>query len=130
MAIKTLIIAETRICDSLLVVLRSMSEVASVDTAEEIELGLMMSRENQPALVFLDANLGKQKTAERIQQMRNENPNARLIALIDSMEQRRQVLEAGASEVLVKGFSMAQLSELIRRLQEEHLANSSMHHKT
>ncbi|NPV87220.1 MAG: response regulator [Anaerolineae bacterium] len=129
MAIKTLIIAETRICDSLLVVLHSMSEIASVDTAEEIELGLMMSRENQPALVFLDAGLAKQKTTELIQQMKNENPSARLIALIDSIEQRRQVLEAGASEVLIKGFSMAQLSELIRRLQEEHLENASLRQK-
>jgi DNA-binding NarL/FixJ family response regulator len=116
MPVHTLIVAGSPLREFLVVVLNSMPGISGVDAAPDTDLALMMLRENRPSLIFLDAGLQNGKGLLFLHQLRQEAPQARCVALIERMEQHRQATEWGAASVLLKGFSMAQLSELIETL--------------
>lgn len=118
MLINVLIAAANPIRDSLLVVLNSMKEVQVVDIAADAALALMMMRETRPSLILIDAELAEGAFAF-IRQVRQENHLTKCIVLVDRVEQHRLALEAGANGVLFKGFSVAQLREMVVHLYPE-----------
>jgi len=118
MSIKVLVAATNPTRDSLLVVLRSMNEVKVVDTAADMDLALMMMREIRPSLILLDAGLAE-GVFDLIRNIKLENPLTKSIVLVDRAEQQRLAVEAGASGVLLKGFSFAQLKEMMAKLYPE-----------
>lgn len=115
MSIKVLVAAASPIRDSLLVVLKAMKDIQVVDIATDTALALMMVRETHPSLILVDAGL-EEGVFKFIRQLRQENQHAKCIVLVDRVEQHRLAVEAGASAVLFKGFSVAQLKEMVVHL--------------
>ena len=69
-----------------------------------------------PDLVLVDVEaLGKQAWSV-LAQIKRRRPRCCSILLVCYARQRQQALDAGADEVLVKGFSAGQLSAAVERL--------------
>jgi DNA-binding NarL/FixJ family response regulator len=78
-----------------------------------------MMRETRPSLILVDAGIAE-GVFEFVRQIKVENHLAKCIVLVDRVEQHRLAVEAGASGVLFKGFSVAQLRELVAHLYPEN----------
>jgi DNA-binding NarL/FixJ family response regulator len=116
--IKVLVAAPNSIRDSLIVVLKSMKDIQVVDIATDTALALMMVRETRPSLILVDAGF-EIGAIDFIRQIKKENHLAKCIVLVDTVERHRQAVEAGANGILFKGFSVAQLKEMVAHLYPE-----------
>lgn len=91
-------------------------QIAEVRQVASISSDLGELEDPGPDLVLMDAEALGKTTWVLLEQIRATAPYCRCIALVRSARQRREVLEAGADAVLVKGFSAAQLSVAVRSL--------------
>ena len=106
-----------RLRDLMRAMLKSIKGVDVLDTANELNLGMMMAREHQPSFVFLDVELlPPSSDSGLIAAFKRESPQMKLVVLIDYWDQNRKAVQAGANSTLMKGFSISQLDNLIDSL--------------
>ena len=112
----TLIVAKPgRKRDGLHAVLAAMPGIAGVREVSDGPSALNAVAEYRPALVFLDFDLSED-VATLLTRFTSEYQRAQCIAIVYSVQQRRDAVAAGADHVLMSGFSAARLRATIRRL--------------
>lgn len=114
---KAIIVADSmRLTESLRAVLKSIVDLMVIDTASDSALGIMMVRENNPDLVFLNFTRSIDSSTEFIRMVKQESTSSKCIALVEDINQIRKARKAGADGVLLRGFSLAELHEQIRNV--------------
>jgi DNA-binding NarL/FixJ family response regulator len=101
--------------DGLVTLLRTLPKVGTVKLADDAVAGLTMIAKYNPKLVLLDAALPKGSAWTVLQQVKLKWPRIHCVVLGDSIQHCQQAELAGASRVILKGFSAAQLPVTIER---------------
>lgn len=117
-AVKTAIIVSdsSRIVESLRAVLKSIADLVVIDTASDSALGIMMVRENNPDLIFLNFTRSIESSTDFINTIKQETSSSKCIALVEDINQIRKARKAGADGILLRGFSLAELHQQIKNL--------------
>ena len=114
---KAIIVADSmRLTESLRAVLKSIVDLMVIDTASDSALGIMMVRENNPDLIFLNFTRSIESSTDFIRMVKQESTKSKCIALVEDINQIRKARKAGADGVLLRGFSLAELHEQIRNV--------------
>jgi two-component system NarL family response regulator len=87
-----------------------------VDEAADIDYATRLAREQLPDVILLDLHLPRQTGVRAAEQILNDNPNARIIALLNSADRESviQVIEAGVRGYLMKETHAPELLQAIR----------------
>lgn len=104
------------VCKSLIVMLNMSENFKVLDTANNQELGLMMVKENRPALLFIGLALPWERMSNFVIIVKNESPSTKCIVIVDSLDCYFDALKSGADEILQKGFTIANLNQVAQRL--------------
>ena len=72
-------------------------------------------RNGQPDLVILDSRLLGVATADFVRAIKQERAQVYCLVVADRLGQFKAILDAGADKVLLKGFSAAELSEVVEQ---------------
>ena len=72
-------------------------------------------RNGQPDLVILDSYLLGVATADFVRAIKQERAQVYCVVVADRLGQFKAILDAGADKVLLKGFSAAELSEVVEQ---------------
>lgn len=102
--------------ESLVTLLRTVPNVGVVKLADDAAAGLMMIAKHNPKLVLLDAALPKDSAWTVLQQVKLQWPGIHCVVLGDSIQHCQRAELAGASRVILKGSSAAQLPVTIERM--------------
>ena len=99
----------------------------SVLTTGEPQEACRLARESQPALVFLDVNLGGQDGLELLPLLKQAVPQTCIVVItaFGSLEIVRRAFDAGASEYLTKPIDMNTAERLVKRATMEITAMES-----
>ena len=111
-----------RLRDSLQFLLKTMPEINIIGLADDSALALRMISERHPALVLLDTNLPGDEMTTMLKQIKASGYQSRCLVLSDTFEQQQSVESAGADMALVRGFSVAELFEVMEKLLPEQEA--------
>ena len=98
--------------NGLLALMTTMPQISAVMVAEEASLALRMVKDHHPTLLLLDVNLPEAGTL--LKKVKTDWPLTRCILLVDSVEQKEQVIDADA--VLIKGFPTEKLMGTVEEL--------------
>ncbi len=96
-----------------LVAATPLSLVTAVDSAAE---ALDNLRSCSPALVLIDFDPADPATWELLRAVVSAHPVTHHIVLVDTVEEQRQAVAAGAVVVLLKGFPASRLAAVIKSL--------------
>ena len=113
--------------DSLRVLLTVVPCAMAVDQAGDASSTLQAVDETHPDLVLLDGGMPDAEIAEVVARIKASDPQSKCLVLADDVQQRRQVLAAGADAALVKGTPATALLESIEALvspveaQDQHI---------
>lgn len=102
--------------DGLVALLRTVPKVGVVKLADDAVAGLTMIAQHNPKLVLLDAALPKDTAWMVLQQVKIKWPGIHCVVLGDSIQHCQRAELAGASRVILKGSSAAQLPVTIERM--------------
>jgi DNA-binding NarL/FixJ family response regulator len=108
-----------RVRDGLEAMLASMPQVEIVGEVEDSASTLRLISTSRPALVLLDADLLNDKNWEVLRTIKTRWPQTQCLLLTETSRQVQVARSNGADEVLFKGFSMTELSQVIRRLRQK-----------
>lgn len=108
-----------RVRDGLEAMLASIPHVEILGEVEDGASTLRMVSRSQPALVLLDADLLNDKNWGILRTIKARWPQTQCLLLTETSRQVQVARNNGADETLFKGFSMAELSQAIRRLCQE-----------
>ena len=96
-----------------LVAATPLSLVTAVDGAAE---ALASLESCAPALVLIDYDDSDPAVWELVRALVTAHPTTRHIVLVNTVEEQRQAVAAGAVVVLLKGFPASRLADIIRSL--------------
>lgn len=102
--------------DSLRVLLTVVSYATAVDQAGDASSTLQAVNETHPDLVLLDGGMPDTEIAKVVARIKASDSQSKCLVLTDDVQQRRQVLAAGADAALVKGTPATALIETIEKL--------------
>jgi DNA-binding NarL/FixJ family response regulator len=102
--------------DSLRTFLMSLPQVKMVRLVEDIPSALQVVTEHNPDLVLVDANLPDNGVLHIPGKLKAMQAQSRCLILVDTTQQQRKAIAAGADTVLVKGVPAAKLFETIEEL--------------
>ncbi len=110
MSLQVVIFAKPgRLRDSLQALLNSSQKIAVAGMADCSPSLFDLIDRGQPTVLILDANLTFDRVLETLHEVRRRYAHIPCLVLAETNEQRALALEAGASHVLIKGFSLPQL---------------------
>ena len=114
-----LIVADSaQLRESLLILLRSIPEIAAIYQANDGQSALNITLEPKPTLVLLDHHLSRNGHFNTLGRIKAKQPQARFVVLVGSEKQVQQAKIAGADVVLMKGVRAARLLDTIESLLE------------
>jgi DNA-binding response OmpR family regulator len=123
---RVVIVAEpSRLREGLETMLDSFLTLQTVAVVEERAEALNVIRSMQPDLAILDAQLLNESTVDLVRSIKLESSGIRCIVVTERLAQFQPILEAGADEVLLKGFSAAELRSGMEQLLENMTDRSS-----
>jgi len=99
--------------NSLVSYLRAFIPHQSILVTGDLTKTLQMIKATNPQLVLVDSDLTEHEMVSIIQHLRAEQPTARTIALVESLEQQELCLAIGATHALLKGFLDEQLQAAV-----------------
>jgi DNA-binding response OmpR family regulator len=105
-----------RLRDGLQAMLDSFPALQPLALEESGPAALEAIGRQQPDLVIVDADLCDEDRADWVKAMKQEWNRARCLAIAGRLAQFQPFLDAGADEVLLKGFSAAELRAAIKKL--------------
>jgi DNA-binding NarL/FixJ family response regulator len=108
-----------RVRDGLEAMLASIPHVEILGEVEDGASTLRIVSRSQPALVLLDADLLNDEDWDILRTIKARWPQTQCLLLTETSRQVQVARNNGADETLFKGFSMAELSQAIRRLCQE-----------
>ena len=112
--VSTLVVAKPGLMrNSLLAFLRATPGVDIVALVDNATTALRMARTLRPAVLLVDTNLAENGVLGMVRELRAEQPAVRSIALSESIQEQQQLLQAGASHALIKGFLDERLRQAI-----------------
>lgn len=99
------------------------SRAYQVVEAPDLSAGLTLFRDVRPALVITDIRVGRESALDAIREMREIDPEARVIAISGAVEARaadplRKAEALGAAATLEKPFRRQQLLDVVARVLE------------
>ncbi len=104
-----------RLRDSLQALLNSSQKI-TVSGMVDCPTNLFdMIEDSHPAMLILDTNLTFERVLETLRDVRRSYAHLPCLVLADTGEQRSLVLEAGARQALIKGFSLVELWSAINQ---------------
>jgi DNA-binding NarL/FixJ family response regulator len=113
----TLIVARPgRLRDALSALLTTIPGLRIVGQADDGPSVLRMVAERHPTLVLLDSTLPDDEVKAVVRQIKAHWPQIRCIVLAGNPEQQQIVRNAGADEVLLKGYPAATLLASLEKL--------------
>jgi DNA-binding NarL/FixJ family response regulator len=101
---------------SLLALLARLPQIDSIQSVEDTRSILAIMSVTQPQLVVLDINLMEKDSGSILAQIKASAPRARLVVLVDQIEQQQELLVTPADLVLLKGYPAAELFSRIDQL--------------
>lgn len=105
-----------RLREALCTLLKAASRLEPIEQVDDSPSALKIVNECDPGLVLLDAHLPDNEISALLGQIKAKRPQTRCIVLANTVEQQQAAKRAGADEVLLKGFSTANLLEAIDKL--------------
>jgi len=112
--VSTLVVAKPGLMrNSLLAFLRATPDVDIVALVDNATTALQMARTLRPAVLLVDTNLAENGVFGMVRELRAEQPAVRSIVLSESIQEQQQLLQAGASHALIKGFLDERLRQAI-----------------
>jgi DNA-binding NarL/FixJ family response regulator len=102
--------------DSLRDLFGTTDDIEVVATAEDGHEAIELTRAMRPDLVVMDVEMPRMNGIEATRQIVSELPNVKVIALSIHADKQlvAQMLQAGASEYVLKDFAFEQLAGAIR----------------
>lgn len=112
-----LIVAKpTRIRDGLRTLLRANPLIDDVVQADNVAAALQIVKDQPPAFILLDTSLVDDQVELIINQVKITSAGIRCIVLADNARRQQLAWTNGADEVLLAGFSTANLFAAIEKL--------------
>lgn len=102
--------------DGLAALLWSIPLLSAVHLADGLPSALHLVARHQPTLVLVDAELPGGEAWALVRQVKARWPQIRCVALTDTTRSTQQAEDAGANQVLIKGYPAAKLSTVLERL--------------
>ncbi len=90
--------------NSLLSYMRAIPRVRAIAVADDADSALRTIRESCPRLVIVDADLNERDMLLLVRWVCAEQPQTKLILLVESIRQQQMSLALGAHFALLKGF--------------------------
>jgi DNA-binding NarL/FixJ family response regulator len=113
---KVLIVARAGVLrNGLCALLSAALEGSTVEAVDGLSPALKAMRECPPEMVFLDQGITFDFLAEAIRTVKSASQNSRCVVIVESSQQAQAALNAGADDALRKGFSAAQLFQLVNK---------------
>jgi DNA-binding NarL/FixJ family response regulator len=114
-----LIVAKTgRWRDSLQVLLRAIEGIELLPPTDSLASALPLIARHASMVVVLDFSLPGDEAWSLLQHMKQNYPQARCLALIESEAQKQLVQAAGADNVLLAGFTLEMLQTALAQILE------------
>jgi len=112
--------APGRVRDGLCSLLCHQPQIRLVEVVQD-EQALLKCLAVEPwnSVVLLDADICGPDLPGRLARLRLQAPHLRCILLVDTVEQQTRALAAGASDALIKGFSVEEFLAAIERAEPE-----------
>ena len=101
---------------SLRALLARLPQIAEVRAVEDTDALLMILAELQPRLIVLDVNLLRAEAGPVLKQVQATAARARLVVLVDHIDQLHALQTAPADLVLLKGYPAADLFARLEQL--------------
>jgi DNA-binding NarL/FixJ family response regulator len=118
--IKILVIARADVLrDGLQTMLAGLLPGAKIDLLDDGSQTTNQVRQKEYDLIFLYPGLGFETLLSATRAIKTAATRAFTIMVIEEQDQVRKALEAGADQVLLKGFSAVQLITILRGFQIE-----------
>jgi DNA-binding NarL/FixJ family response regulator len=113
---KLLIVAEPgRLRDGLQALLDSFRALQPAVVLDDSRSALLSIRNGWPDLVILDYHVFGEATPDFVRAIRQARAQVYCIVVADRLGQFQPMLDAGADEVLLKGFSAAELARAVEK---------------
>ena len=114
--IRLMIVAEPgRLRDGLQALLDSFRALQPAILLDDGRSALLSVRNGWPDLVILDYHLFDEATQEFVRAIKQARAKVYCIVVTDRLGQFQPILDAGADDVLLKGFSAAELSRAVEQ---------------
>lgn len=101
---------------SLQALLARLPQIADARSLADLDILLAALPNLQPRLIMLDVNLLRENNGVELGQIKVAAHHARLVVLVDRIEQQQALQNAGADLVLLKGYPAADLFARLERL--------------
>jgi DNA-binding NarL/FixJ family response regulator len=101
--------------NALMALMTTIPQINAVMVAEESGLALRMIKDHHPALIVMDVDFPE--SLPLLNQIKTQLPSARCILLVNSFEQKEDVIDADA--VLIKGFPGQKFITIVEKLLSE-----------
>jgi DNA-binding NarL/FixJ family response regulator len=127
--VSALIVARPgRARDSLYALLGAVSQIEMIDRVDNGVSALKLVAEREPSLVLLDTGLGEDQAWSVLEQIKAARSQTRCIVLAGSFQQPQRARAAGADDVLLRGFRVAELYKVIEKLiSGQQVGSESLH---
>jgi DNA-binding NarL/FixJ family response regulator len=102
--------------DALAVLLKSEQNLKLIACTATVQTLLLLSLEQTPALVILEADERDERATDQVRQLRAVWPASRCLVLVEHNRQHTLMRAAGADEVLLKGLLPQQLLTAIHQI--------------
>lgn len=104
-----------RLREALYALMATIPQLEIVGQAADSSVALRMITEWNPTLILVDSSLPDNEVNAMLEQIKMERSHPYCIVLANNEQQQKVVISAGADEVLLKGFSTADLFAVIEK---------------
>ncbi len=102
--------------DGLHALLHAIPGVDVVDRLCDGMLNADLLAEHNPALILVDCNVADTGALDALQRFKTQDPEVRLLLLVEDVKQQQLARSTGVSHVLIKGTSAEKLAETVKQL--------------
>ncbi|MBN1246656.1 MAG: response regulator transcription factor [Anaerolineae bacterium] len=102
--------------DGLAALLGSMPLLSAVHQADSLASALRTVTLHQPTLILVDADLPGGEAWALLRQVKRRWPQTWCVVMTDTIRSIQQAEDAGANQVLLKGYPAAKLSRVLEQL--------------
>jgi DNA-binding NarL/FixJ family response regulator len=112
--------------NSLFSLMTTLPQVNLVAECRDMASLLQMGSQIQPDLVLMESSQPGNHLQQTIRTIKREWPATRTMILVDDVCQQQEAQQAGADEVLFKGFRAASLMGLVEDLLSQHTPENGL----